>query len=267
MKILRKIGKILLLILVGLLALPILLLAAVILLLLSPLPVGARFLYNGEVQLRLMIACFHKTILPKKPKTRKQLEKEKVKKAKKAEKKAAKKAEKKKKKQAQSLISKPPEPPKPKQPLRDRIEGLLPWAKLGVRFVREFFGRRLCIKKLNIRAALAGGDPAKLALTNAKAWQAIGLVIPVLEQGFRIKEKRISVYPDFAADKTEVEADAWIRLRIGGVLLTLLRCGFKALGILIRGKLSGKKKEPEQSPEEQENPQLPAAEDSGREIA
>ena len=103
-------------------------------------------------------------------------------------------------------------------------------------------------------------------MTNAKAWQAIGLVIPVLEQGFRIKEKRISVYPDFAADKTEVEADAWIRLRIGGVLLTLLRCGCKALGILIRGKLSGKKKAPAERTDEQ-NKELPAADGSGREIA
>lgn len=266
MKTLRKIGKILLLILAGVIALPILLLVAAILLLLSPLPVGVRFRYSDAVSLQVIIAFFRKTILPKKPKTRKQLEKEKKKKAAKAEKKAAKKAEKKKKQKADSLIAKPPAPPKPKKPLRDRIEGLLPWAKLGVRFVGEFFGRRLCIRRLNIRAALAGGDPAKLALNTAKAWEAIGMTIPVLEQGFRIKEKRIAVYPDFTADKTDLEADAYIRLRVGGVVWMLVRYGFKALGVLLRAKL-GKKKTLEDAPAEEQAPKLPSGDESGRESA
>lgn len=267
MNVLRKIGKLLLVILAAVIALPILLLVAVILLVLSPLPVGVRFRYSGAVQLRLMIAFFHKTILPKKPKTRRQLEKEKAKKEKKAAKKAAKKAEKKKKQQADSLIAKPPEPPKPKQPLGDRIENLLPWAKLGVRFVKEFFGRRLCIRKLNIRAALAGGDPAKLAQTTAKAWQVIGVVIPVLEQGFRIRERHLAVYPDFTAGKTEVEADAFIRLRVGGLVWMLVRYGFKALGVLIRSKLRKKKQTPEEPAEDRNNQELPAGEDPARESA
>lgn len=226
-----------------------------VLLLIGLIPVGVVFRYRETAQLRLVIAFFHKQLLPKKPKTRKQLEKEKAKK----EAKAAKKAEKKKKKEASGLIAKPPEPPKPKKPLRDRILDLLPWAKLGVRFVREFFGHRLCIRRLMIRAALAGDDPAKLAAQNGKAWEAIGIVVPVLEQAFRIKQKKIAVYPDFTASKTDLEAEVAIRLRVGGVVWMLLRYACKALGVLIRSKASGKKRRKDGADgEKSEKPELPA---------
>ena len=209
-----------------------------VLLLIGLIPVGAIFKYNGETELRLVIAFLRLKLLPKKPKSRKKLEKEKAKK----EKKAAKKAAKKKKKQAQSLIAKPPAPPKPKQPLKDKLAGLIPWAKLGVRFVGEFFHRRLCIRRLRIRAALAGGDPAKLAMTNGKAWAVIGAVIPILEQGFRIKERQISVYPDFLASKTDVEAEIYVRLRVGGLVLMLIRYAFRAVKLLFAAKKAKKKR-------------------------
>ena len=156
-----------------------------ILLLIGMIPVGVMVHYHGEVELKLVLAFFRIKLMPKKPKTRKQLAKEAAKK----EKKAAQKKEKKKKQQAQSLIAKPPEPPKPKKPLKDTVAGLVPFAKLGVRFVGEFFHKRLCIRRLKIRAVLAGGNPAKLALNNGKAWEAIGTALPILERGFRIKER------------------------------------------------------------------------------
>ncbi len=229
-----------------------------ILLLIGMIPVGVIFRYHGDVELKLVLAFLRLKILPKKPKTRKQIEKAKAKKAKKE----AKKAEKKKKKQAQSLIAKPPEPPKPKQPIQDKISGLLPWAKLGVRFVGEFFHRRLCIRKLNVRAALAGGDPAKLAETNGKAWAVIGAMIPLLEQAFKIKERHLVVYPDFVADKTDVEAEIYVRLRVGGVVLMLLRYAFRAIKLLIASKKEKKQKKAERAEASEGEKQLPAASES-----
>jgi hypothetical protein len=208
-----------------------------ILLLIGMIPVGVMVHYHGEVELKLVLAFFRIKLMPKKPKTRKQLAKEAAKK----EKKAAQKKEKKKKQQAQSLIAKPPEPPKPKKPLKDTVAGLVPFAKLGVRFVGEFFHKRLCIRRLKIRAVLAGGNPAKLALNNGKAWEAIGTALPILERGFRIKERKIVVYPDFTASKTDLEAEVYIRLRIGGVVLMLFRYGFRAIKILIASKRAAKK--------------------------
>ncbi len=229
-----------------------------VLLLIGMIPVGVIFRYHGDVELKLVLAFLRLKILPKKPKTRKQIEKAKAKKTKKE----AKKAEKKKKKQAQRLIAKPPEPPKPKQPITDKISGLLPWAKLGVRFVGEFFHRRLCIRKLNVRAALAGGDPAKLAETNGKAWAVIGAMIPLLEQAFKIKERHLVVYPDFVADKTDVEAEIYVRLRVGGVVLMLLRYAFRAIKLLIASKKEKKQKKTERAETSEGEKQLPAASES-----
>ena len=209
-----------------------------ILLLIGMIPVGVMVHYHGEVAVKLVVAFFRIGILPAKPKSRKQLAKEAAKK----EKKAAKKKEKKKKQQAQSLIAKPPEPPKPKKPLTDTVAGLVPWAKLGVRFVGEVFHKRLCIRRLRIRAALAGGDPAKLALSNGKAWEAIGTALPILERAFVIKERKIVVYPDFLASKTDLEAEVYIRLRIGGLVLMVFRYGFRALKILLASKKTAKAK-------------------------
>ena len=248
MKALRKIGKILLIVLIAVLAIPVLLLVGAILLLLSPIPVGVRFRYHGEVSLRLIVAFFHKQLLPKKPLTRKQLAKAEAKKAaKKAkkEKKAAQKAEQEKKRKAHSLIARPePETPTPKKPLRDKLEGLIPWAKLGVRFVGEFFHRRLCVRRLNIRVALANGDPAKLALSTGRAWEILGIAVPILEQGFKIKERRLDVYPDFTAKKTDVDAELQIRLLLGGLFWMALRYGLRALKIFLSGKFKKNKTRP-----------------------
>lgn len=231
----------------------VLLIILAVLFLIGCIPVGVLFRYHEEIQLKLVVAFLKIGILPKKPLSRKKREKAEAKKAAKAAKKAEAKAQKKKKQQAQSLIAKPPEPPKPKKPLKDRIAGLIPWAKLGADFVGEFFHRKLCVRRLWIRAALAGGNPAKLAQTVGTAWETIGIAVPILERAFRIKDRRIAVYPDFQASKTDVEAELYIRLRIGGLVLLAFKYGFRALKLLISQKKQAKaaKKAQAQSEENQ----------------
>ena len=214
------------------------------------IPVGVIFRYHEEIELKLQILFIRIGILPKKPLSRKKREKAEAKKAQKAAKKAEAKEKKKKKKKAQSLIAKPePEKPEPKKPLKDKIAELIPWARLGARFVGEFFHRKLTVTRLHIRAALAGGDPARTAETVGKAWEAIGIAVPILEQAFRIKEKKIAVWPDFTASKTDLEAELRVRLRVGGVVLLVLKYAFKALAQLIRGKCAAKKQEKAQPDE------------------
>ena len=218
---------------------------------------GVRFRYHEEIELKLIVLFFKIGILPKKPLSRKKREKAEARKAAKAAKKAEAKKAKKKKQQAQSLIAKPPAPkpekPKPKKPLSDKIGQLIPWAKLGARFVGEFFHRKLAVKRLRIRAVLAGGDPAKTAQSVGKAWETIGIALPILERAFRIKERRIVVYPDFNASKTDLEAELELRLRIGGVVLLVLKFGCKAVALLFRQKRAEKKKKTEAPTSEAEN--------------
>ena len=200
----------------------VLLIIAGVLFLIGCIPVGVRFAYDGTVSLKLIIAFLKLQLVPKKELTPKQKAKAERKKAKKAAKKAKKKAEAKKKKQAQSLIAKPPEepkkPPQPKKSLPDKLEGLLPWAKLGLSFVGEFVHRKLTVKIFRLRVKLAGADPAKVAETVGKAWEIIGITNPILDRAFRVRQRDIVVYPDFLADKTDLMAELDILLRIGGIL-------------------------------------------------
>ena len=228
-----------------------------VLFLIGCIPVGVLFRYHDEIQLKLTVLFFKIGILPKKPQSRKKREKAEAKKAAKAAKKAEAKEQKKKKQQAQSLIAKPKEPepkkPKPKKSLPDKIAGLIPWAKLGAGFVGEFFHRKLTVTRLRIRAVLAGGDPAKTARTVGTAWEAIGVALPILERAFRIKERKIAVYPDFTASETDLEAELHIRLRIGGVVLLLLKYAGKAVALLLRQKRAAKKKRKQEEPESEIN--------------
>lgn len=234
----------------------IVLIIAAVLFLIGCVPVGVIFRYHEEIELKLTILFIRIGILPKKPLPRKKREKAEAQKAAKAAKKAEAKEKKKKKQQAQSLIVKPePAKPKPKKPLTDRIAGLIPWARLGVRFVGEFFHRKLTVKRLYIQAVLAGGDPAKTAETVGRAWEAIGVAVPILEQAFRIKEKKIAVWPDFTASKTDLEAELRVRLRVGGVVLLVLKYACKALAQLIRSKRAAKKEIKARQEAEQPDPE------------
>ena len=202
-------------------------------------PVSVLFRYCGEIEIKLIVLFFKIGILPKKPPSRKKQEKAEEKKAAKDAKKAEAKKRKKEKQQAQGLIAKPGKtdrPSSPKKPLKDKIEALIPWAKLAAGFVGEFFHRKLTVTRLRIRAALAGCDPARTARTVGKAWETIGVALPILERAFRIRERKIAVYPDFTAAKTELEAELKIRVRIGGLVLFALKYGFRALSLYLRQK-------------------------------
>ena len=219
------------------------LIIAAVFFLIGCIPVSVLFRYHEQIELRLSILFFKIGILPKKPLSRKKREKQAAKQAAKAAKKAAAKEKEKKEAQAQALIAKPkPAAPKPVQPLRDKVAALIPWARLGARFVGEFFHRRLCVTRLRIRAALAGGDPAKTGQNVGKAWESIGVVLPILERAFRIKERKIAVYPDFTASKTDVEAELAVRVRVGGVVLLGLKYAWRALRLYLRQKKEKKAK-------------------------
>lgn len=223
----------------------VLLIIAAVIFLIGCIPVSVYFGYHDSVTLRLSILFFKIGIIPKKPLSRKKREKKEAKKAAKAAKKAEAKAKKAKDAKAHALIAKPkptqPSKPKPKQPLTDKIAALIPWAKLGANFVGEFFRRKLTVTRLRIRAVLAGGDPAKTARTVGKAWQTIGVAIPILERAFRIKERKIAVYPDFTASKTDVEAELAVRIRVGGVVLLGLKYAWRALRLYLKQKKAKKK--------------------------
>ena len=233
----------------------VILMIAAVIFLIGCIRVSVIFRYHEEIELRLSVLFIKIGILPKKPLSRKKREKAEAKKAAKKAKKAEAKAKKKQKQQAQSLIAKPKpaEPPAPKKPLTDKLAELIPWAKLAAGFVGEFFHRKLTVTRLRIRAVLAGGDPAKTAQTVGKAWEAIGIALPILERVFRIKERKLAVWPDFTAKKTDLEAELRVRLRVGGVVLLVFKYGFRALKLYLSRKRASRKEKEKTQNEEAEN--------------
>ena len=225
----------------------VLLIIAAVIFLIGCIPVSVYFGYHDSVTLRLSILFFKIGIIPKKPLSRKKREKKEAKKAAKAAQKAEAKAKQKKDAQAHALIAKPkPAAPQPKQPLKDKLAALIPWAKLGANFVGEFFHRKLTVTRLRIRVALAGGDPAKTGRTVGKAWETVGIALPILERAFRIKERKIAVYPDFTAAKTDLEAELAVRIRVSDVVLLGLKYAWRALRLYLKQKKAKKKKSPQE---------------------
>ncbi len=202
-----------------------------ILILILLLPVGVHVRYDGEATVKLVAGPLKLQLVPAKPKSRKQLEKEKKKK----EQKAAKKAESKKKAQASHLIQPEPPKPKPQEPLPDKVQHLLPFAKLAVDALGSVF-RRLTIKKLIVHVRYGGGDPVQVADNYGRIMAILWGAGSVLTRKFRIKKSDVQVVPDFVSGKTEVEAELYIRYLIFDLLGIAFKYGFRGLKLLIRYK-------------------------------
>lgn len=78
--------------------------------------------------------------------------------------------------------------------------------------------RKILIRKLKLHAIFGGGDAADSALNYGRAWAAIGMVMPLIEACFRIKERDVGAYQ--AEDETAVRlyAEAAATLRVSQIL-------------------------------------------------
>lgn len=206
-----------------------LLIVLAVLTVLALLPVGAMCRYDGETVIRLQLGPVRLQLVPARPKTPKQKRK--------AEEKAArKKAEKERKKQeaaAKKLVKEPEQAP-PKR-LGEQIEALVPFARLAVRALGTL-RRKLLIRELTVRVAVAGNDAAKTAKTCATAWAAIGAMQPVLLRAFRIRSTDLQVTPDFMGSKTTVYACIRLRFFLGDLVAMAVKYAVKALALLLRQK-------------------------------
>ena len=91
------------------------------------------------------------------------------------------------------------------------------------------FRRKLRVNRLEMKLILAGGDPCDLAMNYAKAWAAVGNLMPQLERFFIIKKRDLEVECDFTSDNTLIYAKLDITITVGRVLYLLTRYGIRAL--------------------------------------
>ena len=93
------------------------------------------------------------------------------------------------------------------------------------------FKRGLIIKKLTLWFCFGGDDPAKVAMSFGGASAGAGLIVPLLQRNFRIKEIDVQNGVDFTSSETMVYAHADIRIRIITILAIAVTAGIKTLKI------------------------------------
>jgi len=141
-------------------------------------------------------------------------EKKAARKARRAEKRAAKKARKEAKRKT-----------KKRKKIKDGAEGKLEKRKLGtpgtilelLPLIKKALGRlrrKLLIKRLTIRYTAAFDDPSKTAQLYGAANAAIGVIVPVLENSFRIRRRDFRAAADFSDTHQSIYINAAISLAV-----------------------------------------------------
>lgn len=102
------------------------------------------------------------------------------------------------------------------------------------------FKRGLIIKKLTLWFCFGGDDPAKVAVSFGGASAGAGLIVPMLQRNFRIKEIDVQNGVDFTSAETTVYAHADIRIRIITILAIAVTAGIKTLKIFAARKKEAK---------------------------
>lgn len=198
--------------------------------LLMLLRVGCRVEYSADgFFLWLKIAGIRFQLLPKKPLTPEQQEKQEKKEA---EKKAKKRAEKAAKQKAKEEAKAKGEAPPKKKP------GDLLWL---LEFLKPVFQalnqlrRKLRIDHMEITYAIGGADdPSEAAVRYGQVAAGGGALFPLINTVLDIRQWDVDLGIDFTEEKTKVAIGANATYRLGSLLAIVIVLGAKALGIYLK---------------------------------
>lgn len=74
--------------------------------------------------------------------------------------------------------------------------------------------RKLYMKRLIIIFTYAGADPSKVALTFGRSHAVSGIVLPLIENNFKVRRREISVSADFNCEKSKIYFNAAVSLAV-----------------------------------------------------
>lgn len=172
------------------------LVALAVLVLLSLIPIGVRFVYNENgLVLSALLGFVKIKLYPKEKKEKKASQKKKTDKTP---------NEKSGTKQTQ-------------QKKGGKLSDLMPLIKRLVDFLGSL-RRKLRVNKLELLVVMAGDDPCDLAINYGRAWTAVGNIMPLLERAFIIKRRNVQVDCDFLADTPRVIACVEVTITVGRIL-------------------------------------------------
>ena len=195
------------------------------------LPLGVSVFYDAVgVRLRIIAGFIRFTILPKKkkekkPKKEKPPKKKKEKPVKEETPQEPQKTEKNEKKEKADPKKKKPKEDPPGGSLLDFI----PLVKIALKCVGDLFTKTLHIDKLYLKLTMAGGDPCDLATNYGKAWEAMGILWPRIDDVMTIKKRDIQIQCDFEGSETLVNARVDLTITLARVFGLLFGYGAKLL--------------------------------------
>ena len=143
---------------------------------------------------------------------------------------------------------KPPEPSKAPPPPEPRQGGGLELVKQFLPLLAEAAGRfkrKVRIDRLDIDLTVACPDPAMTAVAFGGANAALGMMVPLFENNFNVKERSVRTRVDFDRETPAVAVLAAMSLTIGQGVVLSVSLGVKALKILLahRKKVQSTQKE------------------------
>lgn len=137
--------------------------------------------------------------------------------------------------------------PKPQKPTKEKPKqgGTLAQVREFLPLICEAAGalkRRIRIDKLYLDYTLPGKeDAAAAAMSFGYSNAAVGMILPLFEQNFDVKERRVRTAVDFNADSPKIYVYAVISARLGQLVSFALRFGWKFL--MVYQKTKNPKKE------------------------
>lgn len=137
--------------------------------------------------------------------------------------------------------------PKPQKPTEEKPKqgGTLARVREFLPLICEAAGalkRRIRIDKLYLDYTLPGKeDAAAAAMHFGYSNAAVGMILPLFEQNFDVKERRVRTAVDFNADSPKIYVYAVISARLGQLVSFALRFGWKFL--MVYQKTKNPKKE------------------------
>lgn len=100
--------------------------------------------------------------------------------------------------------------------------------------------RRLQIDRLELDLTAAAADPAQAALAYGSANALIGMIWPVIDHHFNVRDRRIRTAVDFQRDQPAVYLWAGFSLRLGQAVSLAVRILVQCLGVLARHRQTQK---------------------------
>ena len=195
------------------------------------LPLGVSVFYDAAgVRLRVIAGFIRFTIFPKKKKEKKP-QKEKPPK-KKIEKTAPEKSQQppKKTEGKHQKVKEDPKNNKPKEePPGGSLLDFIPLVKIALKCVKDLFTKTLHIDALYLKLTMAGGDPCDLACNYGKAWEALGILWPKIDDVMTIKKRDIQIQCDFEGSETLVNARVDITITLARIFGLVFGYGARLL--------------------------------------